>query len=104
MMDNSDRFTVKGSIANDPRINKSLQRLAQLGFRGELIEASPDWVYLAISNESVIEALVSSIKKNITYPKVYIEIDKQLGFVIIHFWRGEMPTPLQLRAFRREGK
>jgi len=96
------KFEIKGkaAILMNQSVQKSLQNLARLGLRGEVIVFDDNWAALAISGESIIDAMKRMVARSIVYNKFYIEYDKETGFLVIHFWKGETPQQLVNRMFK----
>jgi len=95
-------FAVKGepAILQNPNVRKSLQNLTRLGLRGEIVVFDDNWACLAISADSIIDAMKRMVARAITYPKNYVEYDKETGFLLVHFWKGETPQKLVNKMFR----
>jgi len=79
------------SLKDDPRIVKSLNRLRSMGLKVSLEEMNENWVMIVIIPESMINFFKRMLSKNITYPKHYIDYDKESNLFAIHVWRGETP-------------
>ncbi|PMQ00721.1 MAG: hypothetical protein CBR30_09700 [Dictyoglomus sp. NZ13-RE01] len=89
------------SIKTNEVIEKTIRRLNNLGLKGQAEVVNDNHLMLVITGESIINTVKRLVSKNITYPKSYIEYNKELNVLVVHFWKGEMPQSLKQKMLER---
>ena len=84
------------SIEMEPQIQKSLSALRGLGLRLTVDKMNDNWVVVAVSMDSIINAIRNLMERNIKWKQHLIVKDVEHGFLVIHFWRGEKPLQLEM--------
>jgi hypothetical protein len=84
------------SLDLEPQVQKSLSALRGLGLRLSVDKINEDWVAVAISIDSIINAIRNLMEKNIRWKQHIIIKDVEHGFLVVHFWRGEKPRQLEM--------
>jgi hypothetical protein len=85
------------SLENDPRIIKSINALRGLGLKVHLEKVTDDWLYVAIDQNSIINTVKKLMERNIRWTQYLIMKEPETGFLVVHFWRGDMPSQLRMK-------
>ena len=92
------------TILNNKTVAKSLRRLQAMGLKCTVEQINNDWIFVACTEESIIDTIKRIVDKSITYPKHHVVYDKSTGMLVIHFWRGDRPLAITLGEFRGDGQ
>lgn len=82
-------------------VEESLQRLRKMGLKTTLEAFNENWIAIIITSESLIDYITKVIDKEIKYPQHYVEFDKDSKLLVIHFWRGDMPSALKTKILNQ---
>jgi hypothetical protein len=85
------------SLENDPRIIKSINSLRGLGLKVHLEKVNDDWLYVAIDQNSIINTVKKLMERNIRWTQYLIMRDNETGYLVVHFWRGDIPLQLRMK-------
>lgn len=91
-------------LSDHPAIAKSLRRLRAMGLKCTVDEINNNWIFIACTEESIIETIKRIVDRQISYPNHYVEHDNQTGMLVVHFWKGQKPRGLLLKEFRGDRK
>jgi hypothetical protein len=85
------------SLENDPKIIKSINALRGLGLKVHLEKVNDDWLYVAIDENSIINTVKKLMERNIRWTQYLILRDPETGYLVVHFWRGDLPLQLKMK-------
>lgn len=79
------------SLTQNPRVQKSIRRLQNIGLKPIVHEVSKDWIIVAFDRESIMRSLGRIIRRSIEYQSADVVYDREKGILEVHFWRGNRP-------------